>query len=338
MLRAVHPHRGIVIVHPQQVDHHRWSPPASSLTQPGLVPFDASMHAMLRQLGWRRPPRNRRLLALALVAAVLLHVLFGVVLWRGMMPPASLGAAAAQAGGENVLEVRFITRAAPAPAAPAPPPMPSLQRPAPRATPATHEPPARDAMRLQLPAAASTAAAPRLFDRDGQPLLPAATASVPPAPGYVEHLPAGDARIMRHREIVTYRPTRFDKDWSGGGNAVDNALQKLVDKTTVKHTFHLPGGVRIHCAVFLLAGGCAGEPPPPPSAKDGDERLDMAPATPLAADPHAAAPPSVAACIAMYRAGRPLAWGCPVDTPDRAIDQELRERAAKPFGKPSGKP
>ena len=98
----------------------------------------------------------------------------------------------------------------------------------------------------------------------------------------------------------------------------------------MKKTIRLPGGVRIHCGVSLamLAGGCGGDPPPPPSAKDGDERLSMAPAKPLGGDAHAPPKPSEEACIAMYRAGKPLAWGCPVDTPNRAVDAELRERAA----------
>jgi hypothetical protein len=30
----------------------------------------------------------------------------------------------------------------------------------------------------------------------------------------------------------------------------------------------------------------------------------------------------------MYRDGKPLAQGCPVDTPNRAVDEELRERKA----------
>ena len=69
-------------------------------------------------------------------------------------------------------------------------------------------------------------------------------------------------------------------------------------------------------------------PPAPPSAKGGDARLSMAPAKPLAVDPHAPPPPSVAACIALYRAGKPLVWGCPADTPNRAVDDELHQRAA----------
>jgi hypothetical protein len=90
-------------------------------------------------------------------------------------------------------------------------------------------------------------------------------------------------------------------------------------------------GIRIHCAVSLvgLAGGCGGDPPPPPSPKDGDVRMDMAPARPLAPDPHAPPPPPLSHCIALYRAGKPLADGCPSDTPIRAVDEEMREQRAK---------
>ncbi len=136
---------------------------------------------------------------------------------------------------------------------------------------------------------------------------------------------------MQHDSPIKYQPTRFEQDWNAGGSAVDDALQKLVDKTTVKKTIRLPGGARIHCAVSLgmLAGGCGGDPPPPPPPKDGDERLNMAPARSLDGHAHGFIPPSVEACIAMYRAGKPLAHGCPVDTANRSVDAELRERAAK---------
>ncbi|MGC1547062.1 MAG: hypothetical protein WA777_00885, partial [Rhodanobacter sp.] len=74
-----------------------------------------------------------------------------------------------------------------------------------------------------------------------------------------------------------------------------------------------------------------GMPPAAPPSTDGDERLNMA-STPLAADPHAPKPPSVEECIAVYRANKPLPYGCPVDTPTRAVDAELRERAARGSG------
>ncbi|UJM85668.1 hypothetical protein [Rhodanobacter denitrificans] len=319
--------RGIVIVRPQQLARHRPPPPdpaPGQLPGRGLSPLEGAAQALLRQRRWREPRRERRQHWLALVVAGLLHVLFVLVIWQQMRPPVIRSVVHLQL--DDVLQVRFVARTPNAAAAPPPPAMPTP--PKPRALPRPHEPPAKDAMTLQVPTPAA-AAAPRLYDEHGQPLLPAAAASAP-TPDYVQRLPQGDPRIMQHRSPVTYQATRFEKDWNSNSNAIDSALQKLVDKTTLKKTIRLPGGVRIHCGVSLamLAGGCGGDPPPPPSAKDGDERLSMAPAKPLGGDAHAPPKPGEEACIAMYRAGKPLAWGCPVDTPSRAVDAELRERAA----------
>lgn len=260
------------------------------------------------------------------MVVLLLHGLFALLAWLAMRPAAPLPAPAAP---EELMQVRLIDNT---PVAHAPPP-PLALPPAPAAPPAPkhREPPAKNAMVLQAP----PAPAPRLFDEHGQPLLPAHASTAPP-PEYVQQMPQGDTRIMRHDSPIKYRSTRFEKDWDPGANAVDSALQKLVDKTTVKKTIRLPGGIRLHCAVSLamLAGGCGGDPPPPPSRKDGDERLNMAPARSLDGHEHGPKPPSVEACIAMYRAGKPLAHGCPVDTPNRAVDAELRERAAKPDAHP----
>lgn len=270
------------------------------------------------------PAHERQWRWLALVVALLLHAAFTVVIWYGMSPPSI--ATPPDMHADEVLQVRFITRAPASRVVPppmqAPPPPPRA-----RALPKRPEPLAKNAMTLQVPA--PSAAEPlRLYDENGQPLLPATAASAP-TPGYVQNQPRGDARIMQHDSPIKYQPTRFEDDWAKG-NAVDRALQKLVDKTTLKKTIRLPRGVRIHCAISIaaLAGGCGGEPPPPPSAKDGDERLSMAPAQPLDGAAHAPKKPDEADCIAMYRAGKPLAWGCPVDTPNRAVDAELRERAA----------
>ncbi len=189
-------------------------------------------------------------------------------------------------------------------------------------------------MTLQVPTPPPADTSSRLYDKHGQPLLPAAAASAP-APDYVQRRPQGDTQIMRHDSPITYRATRFDEDWSGGGNAIDGALQKLVDKATVKKTVRLPGGIRLHCSAFIFAGGCVGDPPSPPSAKDGDARLSMAPAEPLDGDAHAPVKkPTIEACIAMYRAGKPLEWGCPSDTPNLSVDAEMRERAEGASARP----
>lgn len=253
--------------------------------------------------------------ALALVA--LLHAGFAMLVWQAMRP-SSTSSSARRATHDDVLEIRFLPSARKplaAPALPVPAPLPQH-----RASTA------ESAWQVATPAPAASVAPLKLFDVNGVPLLPAPAVTEPPLPEYVQHLPAGDTRLMQHDSPIKYHATRFDQDW-GKGNAIDDALQKAVDKTTVKHTFHLPGGIHIHCGISLaaLAGGCGGDPPPPPSRKDGDVRLNMAPA-PLAPNPHAPKPPTLAACIALYRAGKPLAEGCPSDTPLRAVDEDLRGR------------
>jgi hypothetical protein len=293
----------------------------------GTLALDMATIARLRQSRWREPPRGRRFAWLVVAVVVLLHLLFAAMVWWAMRPPPVRQGPATAA---DVLEVRFIP-AAGAPAAkppplPLPPPLPP-SRTSPRRTVPTAS---KNALSVQLPAPAASVAAPRLFDRNGQVALPAGAGSAP-APEYVQHLPQGDTRIMRHDSPVKYQATRFDQDWGNGStNAIDNALQKAVDKTTVKHTFDLPGGIHIHCGVSLvgLAGGCGGDPPPPPPPKDGDVRLNMPP-PPLAPAPHASRPPPLSECIALYRAGKPLADGCPSDTPIRAVDEELRTQRAK---------
>jgi hypothetical protein len=258
---------------------------------------------------------------LAVLVAAVLHGIFALAVWQQMRPRVVVGPV--QDRPSQLMHIRLIEQSRDATVLAPPPDMPTLP---PRPRP-PREAPAPGAMTLQLPA---TPTAPQLYDEHGQPLLPDSPANTS-APDYVQRLPQGDRRIMQHRSPVTYKPTRFEQDWGQGDNSVDDALQKLVDKTTVKKVIRLPGGIRVHCAVSLamLAGGCGGEPPAAASAKVGDERLSMAPARSLDGHAHAAAPPSETACIEIYRAGKPLPWGCPVDTPNRAVDAELRERAGQ---------
>lgn len=168
----------------------------------------------------------------------------------------------------------------------------------------------------------------RLYDQTGRAVLAPAPASTAPAPDYVQRKPQGDTRIMHDTDPVKYKATRFDKDFpppdeSLGGAAVRHAVDAVVKSKEV----NLPGGIHLKCKTVLgIPTPICHDPPSPPSAKDGDERLNMAP-VPLAPSPHAPKPPSVEACIAMYRAGKPLVHGCPVDTPNRSVDAEMRERA-----------
>ncbi len=297
--------------------------------------LDASTCALLRRRGWQHAPRKRAPWLLSLLLVLAVHVLFTAMIWHEMQPPAK--PALESLRSDQVMQVRFFHADRP-PSSKPPPPPPTLPKASLRPAVASAKPvvPSRGAVTMHL-TPAKPARTPRLYGKDGQLLLPASSASVPPVPGYVQRMPQGDRAIMRHDSPITYRPTRFNKDWTQGGNLMERAfekadrvLSKAVQKTTYKTTIRLPRGVRIHCGISLamLAGGCGGDPPPPPSKKDGDERLSMAP-VPLAKGMEPANRPTVAQCITIYRAGKPLPWGCPVDTPNRAVDAEQRERAEK---------
>jgi hypothetical protein len=128
------------------------------------------------------------------------------------------------------------------------------------------------------------------------------------APGsYVQLKPRGETEIMNHgAPNIGYRPTRFDQDWAPEGeSSIDTALRHAVEKTTVKHTFHLPRGVRVECAVMPLLPmsllGCR-NPDPPPKPVDAKvyERMHLAPARPLA-PPLPASPSSSAAAAPMVK-------------------------------------
>jgi hypothetical protein len=148
---------------------------------------------------------------------------------------------------------------------------------------------------------------------------------------YIQLKPRGDTEIMDHRAPnIGYRPTRFEEDWAPEGeSSIDTALRHAVEKTTIKHTFHLPRGVRINCKVSPLFPialfGCGGDPPAR-AAKDPElyKRLDLPPAKSLdptasastaspASAPAPAAPihlDNAAQCAAARVSGGPLPPGC----------------------------
>jgi len=333
--------KGIPIEHTEQVEHHRWTPPGPGTR--GLAPLDGPTRTLLHEMRWRTPPpsRGRRWLALGIVLA--LHVLFGWFTWHEMQVRKVEALARYERAG--ALQVRLIPRAATSPGLATPPallPPPPELVPPPRPVnkPVVHEPPAKNAMTVSLPPQApapamSAAPQPRLYNPSGQAMLPATSSSATPAPeaGYVQKMPQGDANIMQHATPVPYKATRFDKDWDkSSGNALQDAMKHARDNTTVSHTFHIAPGVRLHCGVSFaaLAGGCGGDPPPAPPTKDGDMRLSMAPANSLAPGSPQPKVPTVEECIAIYRADKPLPYGCPIDTPTRSVDAELQERAAHP--------
>ena len=258
-----------------------------------------------------------------MLLALALHVLFAALVWQALHSRAPASASTPN----HPLVARFVPIVLPERIVTPQPALPVKPRVVARTRTVTPPPPPA---RRQRPDDTEITTTATLYDRDGLPLLPAPAASAAAVPGYVQRLPQGDAQVMRHANPLPYQPTRLDKyfpppDESAGGAAVRKIKDAVVKTTAVD----LPGGIHLKCKTLLgiPTPDCV-NPPAPPSAKDGDERLSMAPARPLAEDPHPPAKPPLADCIAMYRAGKPLVWGCPVDTPDRAVDDELRRRAA----------
>ncbi|HET6804729.1 MAG TPA: hypothetical protein VFH59_04720 [Frateuria sp.] len=323
------PRRSLSIVSPPQVEPHRWKPPSS---RPGLAPLDEDTRARLRAWRERTPPREPWRSRLALAMVLVLHGLFALVVWWEMQPRPVREVVHTQPGG--ALQVRLIAL----PRAPSrtPPAVPAPPSPPPRARP-VHEPLRPAALTASLPAAAAStpSAPPRLYDRTGQPLLPArAATTATPEPGYIQRMPQGDTQVMQHDSPVRYRATRFEEyfpppDETIAGQGVRRALRAT--HTGESKSVDLGHGIHLKCKTLLgIPTPDCTMPPAPPSRKDGDERLNMAPA-PLAKE---LAPPArkLSACIALYRAGKPLPHGCPIDTPARAVDAECAE--ARQAGKP----
>lgn len=105
---------------------------------------------------------------------------------------------------------------------------------------------------------------------------------------YVQVMPHGDTKIMDHSTPnIGYKSTRFNRDWTPlDESSVDTALRHAVEKTTATHTFHLPRGVRIKCAISPLLPmalfGCGSADPPPPALADkAYDRMHLAPANPV---------------------------------------------------------
>jgi len=280
---------------------------------------------------WREPVRDRRHGAWMLAAVVLLHALFAMLTWYEMQSHATREVVPVSRG--DALQVRLIPVSR-VQAAPQPPALPTVQSPAPSPSPpVVHEPPARHALTVTLPTPAPALAtsvphrpALMLYDKTGQPMLAPAPASTAPTPDYIQSPPQGDTRVMEHPNPLRQPATRFEKSFPPPSeNAKDTLKRKVVEKLTKPHAVRLPGGIHLTCRWLT---GCQ-DPPSPPSAKGGDVRLNMAPANPLTETPGAPKVPSERECIDIYRAGKPLPYGCPVDTPNRAVDEELRERKEK---------
>jgi hypothetical protein len=296
--------------------------------------FDSETRATLSRGRWRQPPLTRPALTLVLVSVLLLHALFALVLWHEMRPK-PLHMPVIHADVEQVLQVRLIDHSSPPrvmqPPEPAAPPALAPPRPTapPRPRPVTHEQPHQDAMVVQdhepKPAPATSVATPSatsLFAKDGSVRLAPPTDATPAAAiaKAKPAKPADDRQIMQHdTNRMHYKSTRFEKyfpppsETAGGavGRHVGDALKKIADSICDPH--------KTSTASNMLCGA----PPLPPGPKEGDERLNLPPAS-LVDDPNTPKPP-LASCIAEYKATKPLSDGCPLNTPELAFKAEMRE-------------
>ncbi|TCV93976.1 hypothetical protein EC912_104172 [Luteibacter rhizovicinus] len=336
---------------PEFLRHHRLDTSGVG-GRSGLTPLDGATRDLLHGMRWRKPPRDPFRFGVAFALALIFHIVLIFVV-RYEMQPQPIVPAEVPVSDEDVLQVRLLDAPRPPPAAQVvtppptePPPKvssPEATRPAPKPVP-HREAPAKDAMTatVEAPAPApATSVAPKLniYGTDGSITLTPETKGSQPKPDYVQPHPTGDSQIMEHKTAVKYTETRFEKDWAPRDeNVINKGLRKAMEKTTVKSTMNLPGGARLHCSTvfFVLPVGCGGDPPPPPSKKDGDVRLNMAPANPLVKDlpddPNAPPKQTEAQCIAAFRADKPLPQGCPSDTPIKAMDQENAERKRRTGG------
>jgi hypothetical protein len=146
---------------------------------------------------------------------------------------------------------------------------------------------------------------------------------------YVQLKPHGNTEIMSHgTPNIGYKPTRFEKDWTPEGeSSIDTALRHAVEKTTMRHTFNLPRGVRVECVVMPLFPmalfGCGdGNPPPQPVDEVVYDKMKLAPTHPLVPPPPQSGAPTMATvkldnaaqCSAARVSGGPMPPGCPADT------------------------
>jgi hypothetical protein len=292
----------------------------------GLALPTRETHEALGHRWWRQPALTRQMQVLVLALVLALHTLFALMLWSVMQPAPVLS--------DQVLIVRLqddssMLRATPPPA---PPTLPKFMSPqhaaAPRVRPESHEKPRRDAMVMQdheaapVPAASvATPAATSLFNKDGSIRLPPVPVdtSVAPSTKAKPTKPADDRQIMQHTNYVHFKPTRFDKYFPPPNETAGGALGRHIGNVIQTIAKSMCDPTKRSTASNLLCG----VPPLPPSPKDADERLNL-PSPSLGGDSHPVKPLPLSTCIAEYNDGKPLSYGCPINTPDLAFQAEMR--------------
>ncbi len=106
-----------------------------------------------------------------------------------------------------------------------------------------------------------------LINKDGSIILPQQTRDaflddIENRTFAVQHKGLDDMQKLLHRPVaLPYQASVFEKDWQGDKSRLDRALEKAVDKTTLKIKIPIPGrpGAYLRCGIAILAmGGSCG--------------------------------------------------------------------------------
>lgn len=241
--------------------------------------------AELADLPWVRltqreePPRDRRSLWLLVALVVAAHVLLAWLAHLVLRP------APYHRDESGVIAVSLIEPASELPAPPPlvpPPPLQGKPAAAAPARPLHYEAPAKGAISATLEGVKGPPL--QLYESNGRVRLPPGGSGKPAQEPAYRAPGIKGSQIYSGTSPVPYNPTRFNQDWapdkeSLGQKTVGRAVEKAIDKTTVRKTVKLPGGIKLHCALSPLAlfAGCKGDDPQPPPKNDDDIRLSMPP-------------------------------------------------------------
>lgn len=245
-----------------------------------------------------RPPRMPRQLAWLLALVLAAHG--GWILYLIFAKPTRIAPRE-----QSVISVTLVEPTANEPVPPAPLLPPPLLREGVPPPPVHYVAPRKEAISATLESAKGKAL--NLYGANGELRLPPPGTAAPKAYG----APAlQGSQIYSGKSPVPYKPTRFAKDFeptnqSLGTKVIGRAFDKAVKKTTAEKTVHLPGGIKVHCAVspLLLFAGCRGDAPQPPPKNDNDIRLSLPPPTTLTGK-KVAVPKSAASVAAPAASGR----------------------------------
>ena len=221
---------------------------APSLLEAGALHFDTDRQPWQRSLRWVEPPRNRRLLVLGLLFALLITVLELVGFALGMR---SYHAYLPAPPADQVVQVILLEPAPVTPPPPEPEPPTFVRRPsriaiAPPKVRSTPPPPhpseSSDAMSGRLGSADAPVPAPELFNPDGSIRLGNSGPTLPQAPKNPQE--AGKARwaeMQKRGNPVDCHKTRFSKAFEPDEDAGDKVARKylkwigLVDMEAIEH-------------------------------------------------------------------------------------------------------